>query len=272
MFLLRKVIAILKKLVMKNKLLFFIIILSIKSYSQDKRQLILGKIKSNSLPIENVHIINKNSSKATISNQFGEFQIPVKVNDKLIFSAIQFQKKEVLITSFDLDKKSIFISLKSKINRLSEVTIQKPENMAMGLNLPNAGKKPLTILESRLNYYSQKSVPIVILGALLGQQGGIDNLHYVFSGKRKRDRKLTKLIDEDKLRDYNQKEIQKIRLHFKDDFFIKTLHIPKEKINEFLESSIKHDLINMFNNKRIIEVIDILIKDSKRYLQKMEDD
>jgi len=242
--------------------------------SQKNRKNIIGKIFIDSLStaIENVHVINKNSQKGTISNRFGEFQIPVKVNDTLIFSAIQFRYKEFIITAFDVNQKTIFISLQSKINRLNEIILKKPENMAMELNLPNAGKKPLNKLESRLNYYSQKSVPIVILEAIFNKQGGINDIYNIVSGNRKRDWKLTKLIDEGKLREYNQKEIQKIRLYFKDDFFIRALHIPKEEINLFLESSIKYNIINMFNSKKIIELIDILIKESKSYLQTLEDD
>jgi len=84
---------------MTKKIIYvFIIIFSIKLCAQDKRINILGKVKNDSLLVENVHIINKNSHKGTVSNQFGEFQIPVKVNDTLIFSAIQFGYKELVIS------------------------------------------------------------------------------------------------------------------------------------------------------------------------------
>ena len=56
--------------------------------SQENRVLISGEIKNDSVPIENVHIINKSSQKGTITNRIGQFKISVTDKDTLMISDI----------------------------------------------------------------------------------------------------------------------------------------------------------------------------------------
>ncbi len=65
----------------------------------------------------------------------------------------------------DIDNNSIDVNLNSRTNILEEVKIKKRENMALALNLPNAGQKPLKGVDLKLAYYSQESTPIVVLKA-----------------------------------------------------------------------------------------------------------
>lgn len=246
-------------------IIFFILIFSLQLYAQNRRVPINGKIKADSVSVRDVYIINKNSQKATISDENGEFQISVKESDTLFISSIQFESQHLLINQTHLNNFQLIIYLRPQINQLEEVVVQKPVNMAMALGLPNASKKPLTQIERKLNYYSKASLPLVILGTLIGQQGGIENIYYIVSGNRKKDRKLKQLIDADKRKELNSKTIKNIRLHFGDDFFIKTLQIPKKEIDLFIESCESKDIINLFNKGKTLEVTDILIKESKTY-------
>ena len=258
---------------MKNNVyLILILLFSINVFTQNDRTVITGIIIADSSIVKDVHIINKISNKATVSNKFGEFQIPVKVGDILIFSAVQFESKQLIINRKHLEKLLITIQLKLKINKIDEVVVQKPKNIAKELGLPNAGKKPLNRLENRLNSHTKAIVPLAILGTLLGQAGGIDNLYYIFSGNRKRDRKLKKLIDNDAFNFQKQKDIQKIRTHFKDDFFTQTLKIPEKEINYFIDYCISKDIVNLYNKQRILVITDIFIKESTVYLKKLEND
>lgn len=233
--------------------------------AQENRLIILGKATNKSLPIENVHIINKTTNKGSLSNSLGDFQIYVKVNDTLIFSNIQFNTKIVIINNNIIKNKHIEVSMTLKTNVLDEVLVEQHKNMAKSLGLPNAGKKPLNKLERNLNAYSQEPLAIVILATLLGQQGGIDDIYNIISGNRKRDRKLKSLIDQDKLKENNQKYILKIREHFQDDFFISTLKISKENINAFINYCIPKNIIFLFNKKRHLDLVDIFITESQTF-------
>lgn len=226
-----------------------------------------GVITSDSLTLENIHIINLNSKKGTVSSTSGKFQIPVKLNDLILFSGIQFSNKELLITKHHIERKKITIDLIQKNNELQEVII---ENMAMSLGLPNAGKKPLNKLERNLNAYSQKSTPIVILEMLLTKGGGIDDLYNIISGNRKRDRKLKKLLDDDKQREIDLEYILEIRNHFHDNFFLKNLQISKENIDGLINYCLPKGIVFLFKSERYLEVIDILIKNKEGFLLTIE--
>ena len=251
---------------MKQLYIFIFFILSFQLYAQKERKIIKGTTLNDSLTIENVHVINKTSNKGTVTNSLGVFQISAKENDTILFSSIQYKNKTVIINKNHLKNNFIRVQLLQKTNKLQEVVIKQSNNMAKSLGLPNADKVPLNKLERKLNYYSQESLPIVILATLLGQQGGIDDIYNIISGNRKRDRNLKRLIDEDKKLEMTQEYMQRIREHFQDDFFINTLTIPKENINDFIKFCLPKDIINLFIKERFIEVIDIFIKNKEGYL------
>lgn len=259
---------------MPKKILFLLqLFFTCSLYGQVDRIKIQGKILSDSTSVENVHIINKNSRKATISNQNGSFKIPVRVNDTLQFSAIQYQTKLFIIDKFLLENTQLItIYLSPKINRLKEVIVKRPNNMAIALGLPNADKKPLTKIESRLNYHTKASLPIAIIATILGQSGGLEDIFYIASGKRKKDRKLQNLIDKDKFSIQTEKDVQKIRIYFKDKFFIETLQIPTNEINFFIKHCLKNNIIYLFQKERHIEIIDIFIKESNPFLNKIKNE
>ena len=245
------------------------LIFTVQLFAQDSRIKIIGKIENDSIPIENVHVINLNSSMGAVTNLFGFFQIAVKLHDTLKISEIRYKTKTIIIHKDHIENKIINLILQIKINELEEVIVDKQKNTkgidATTLNLPNAGKIPLDPLERKLNYYSQASIPIVILATLLGQRGGIDDIYNIISGNRKKHRKLKELLDTDKLKEFRQIEIDKIRLYFNDNFFINTFNLPKEKINLFIHYCLPKGIITYFNDKRYLDVIDIFIKEIDNY-------
>ena len=83
----------------KNSLFLIIILIAFKSYTQQKSVTIVGNIISDSTSVENIHIINKTTKKATTSDFKGRFRMPVKVNDTLLFSAVQFENKIIIISN-----------------------------------------------------------------------------------------------------------------------------------------------------------------------------
>ena len=60
-----------KKLILKQLLRLSILLLTFKSVAQE----VIGNIYSDSIPVQNVNILNKNSSKRTISDGDGKFVI-----------------------------------------------------------------------------------------------------------------------------------------------------------------------------------------------------
>jgi len=259
---------------MKNNVMLLFLTFTIYKVScQDKRVLLKGIIVSDSVSVENIHIINKTTKKATTSDIKGRFRILVKENDTLVFSAVQFENKLIKIQKNHVNNLNITILMKSGINKLTEVKIKKTKNIAGNLGLPNADKNPLNKIESRLNYHSKASIPRVLLGILLREKGSINDIYYITSGKREKDRKLTKLIESDNFKAYQSNQIERIRKQLKDTFFIKTLKIPKIEIDYFIKyCNSKHAVIELFSKSKDLAIIDIFIKESNTYLKKKKNE
>ncbi len=250
---------------MNRPILYFFLLISLKLVAQDNEFMLSGTVKSGAISVENAHIINLNSNIGTVSNKKGYFEITVKLNDTLQISAISYKTSIIIIEKLQMKTKSLVVKLQIKVNELDEVIIDR-QKITKGVNasvlqLPNAGKKPLDQNERKLNYYSQESVPIVILATLIGQRGGIDDIYNIISGNRKNHRKVKELLDADKLKEFNRKEIQKIRTHFKDDFFNDKLNLPKDKINIFIEYCLIKNVVELYNDNRYVEIIDVFVKE-----------
>ncbi|MCF6296945.1 MAG: hypothetical protein L3J08_03020 [Flavobacteriaceae bacterium] len=234
---------------MKKLYLLFIFIYSFQLYAQEERIIIVGEIKNDSLSIDNVHIINLTSKTGTLSNKFGVFEIAVQVNDTILFSNIQFENKIILIQKHHLENKRLRVNFLEDINELDEIIVTIPNDMAKSLGLPNAGKIPLTHTERKVNYYKKA--------------GNITKLYGLISGDTKRRKKIQRLEEEDKKSKVNQKEILKIRHYFKDEFFIGTLKIEKDDINNFITSCVSKGIIPLYQKGRYLEIVDIFLSKNK---------
>ena len=80
-----------------RKIIFIFLLVSFCSFSQNNNEKFIEGIvyNDNSYSIEGVHVLNITSNQATITNSQGNFKILVKLNDELIFSAIQFKRKKI---------------------------------------------------------------------------------------------------------------------------------------------------------------------------------
>lgn len=57
-----------------------------------------GKIMNDSLEDSYLHIMNLNLQRGTITNADGAFTIPVRINDTLYISAVQFEDEKIVVT------------------------------------------------------------------------------------------------------------------------------------------------------------------------------
>ncbi len=250
---------------MKNRILLFLTLLSFSiTFSQNDRKMLYGKIITDSLSTENVHIINKNSNKGTTSNAYGEFQIPVNANDTLLFSAVQLESKIFIISAIEIKAQKIMIKLRTRINELDEVELKKHDLTgilqndinnaslknhvdAFTLDLPNAGKAPVTevdFINRNINFYSKG--------------GSITKLYGWISGEKKMLKNLRTLETE-------KMALNNIRKLITDTYFTETLSIKKEDISMFVEYCKPKGIIKMYKENKKMEVIDILIEESKKF-------
>lgn len=128
-------------MLLKTKLLLYIcIFFSLNLLCQNRQKELKGKVISDSLDVEGVYIINKTLKESTITNKEGDFTIEAGINDTLVFSAVQFELKSVIITTEMYAQESLLIRLDTKVNKLDEIIV-RPYNLSGNLTNDMKGVK-----------------------------------------------------------------------------------------------------------------------------------
>ena len=99
---------------------FFLSTLVVKA---QKYKLLTGYVFDSEIPISNIHVINISRGNAEVTDINGLFEISVSIGEKLVFSSIQYEKYELIITENIFSSKEITIYLKGFVNELDEVIV-----------------------------------------------------------------------------------------------------------------------------------------------------
>ena len=107
-------------------------------YSQNQERIeIKGTIFVDRNDKEGVTVYNSSSEKGTVTDIDGIFSIEVALNDRIEFSALQFEDFVVVITKQVIDAKEISVFLIEQINKLDEVLIL-PHNLSGNLDFDSS--------------------------------------------------------------------------------------------------------------------------------------
>ncbi|TXD49406.1 hypothetical protein [Polaribacter sp. IC073] len=244
-------------------LLILLFSFSTELLAQEKRKLINGKVKLDSLSIHDVHIINLSTNLGTVSNDSGEFDMPIKIGDSLSVSHINLKNLIIVVTKENINSLKLTINLTEDITALKAFELQKPRSIfeedkdifsypgptvnATTLKLPYANTNPII----NNTAFKFRSGAVVDLG----------NLMNLLNGNNRRTKILKKITLEDEL-------LLKIRKYFSDAFFMTDLQIKEEHINSFLNFCLKRNIIYLFNKKDNLSLTRVLLKESKSFPQK----
>ncbi len=219
----------------KNSLLVLLFLLITTSFlAQDQFHTKLqGRIYSEDGDVAATHILNITSNRFTITDTEGFFEIPVKLYDTLVVSAVQFKRKELVVTMEILEQALLQIQMEDALTKLSEVIVRpynltgdisrdavnmniEPVVTASTLGLPNAYVKVPTQSERKL--YEASS------------GGGLLPLNPILNGISGR----TKMLKTRLQRDEKYARTQRVREFYVDSLFTTDLKIPEGKIEDFL--------------------------------------
>ncbi|MEA1785561.1 carboxypeptidase-like regulatory domain-containing protein [Arenibacter sp. GZD96] len=222
----------------RNILLLFVLVCLVFSTAK-AQQLTMdlsGVVQSTEKDISDVHVLNITSKRAAITDENGNFSIGVTLGDTLVFSAIQFQRKQIVVSATILQTEFLTVSLVASLVELEEVVVRlfnlsgdlarDVDHIsidllvtASSLELPNAHVQVLTQSERQL--YTARTWDFT------GNSIKLDPLINYFSGRTKRlKNKVT--------RDKKAARLVKSYEHIADSLFIVQLKIPKEKIDDFM--------------------------------------
>jgi len=141
--------------------LFFIVNVAVSQTVTIKGQVIADD------DLENIHVLNKTSFTNATTDSLGVFKIKAKLNDTIVFSAVQYQVLIKVISEENIKTKSLKATLELFTNDLDEVFLTKQlsgdltkdvsaSNAKADINfydvgIPGYTGKPLTQNENRLN-------------------------------------------------------------------------------------------------------------------------
>tara|TARA_B100000795_G_scaffold75638_1_gene53738 strand:+ start:886 stop:1560 length:675 start_codon:yes stop_codon:yes gene_type:complete len=222
------------------------------------------------MSIGSIHVINKTRGSATITDDKGRFEIYSSINDTLLFSAIQFRVKIIVVNNQILKSKEIVVPLESFVNRLSEVIV-KPHNLSGDLykDFENSGVKPINFYNSGIPGFAgtrkEKIITkkqLIISTLLLPLTGSIpiEPIYKHISGYYKTLKKKRKLDTEFDV-------VANLIKFYGVDFFVETYELKEDEVYEFvsgtyenfpLRQSFKrneHNLVMEYFEKNQIRVI-----------------
>lgn len=183
-----------------------------------------GKVASAKANVSGVHVLNISQNKATITNAKGDFSITAKVWDTLVFSAVQFKKKQLIVSHKMLTAKSTTVFLKKAVVELDEVVVRNQVVTAKSLGLPNADVVVLPQSE-RLLHDADHGSFVKYYGIAV-----VINLNKVLNAVSGRTKMLKKRVARDK----KYLRSQNMRNKFSDSIFKNRYGIPLERIEEFM--------------------------------------
>ena len=87
------------------------------------RQILKGKISSDSTEVENITVFNLSSNIGAITDVDGEFSIQARVKDTLYFQGLSFVSQVYVLNEKDFWIEELEIRLEVKVNELNEVEL-----------------------------------------------------------------------------------------------------------------------------------------------------
>lgn len=230
-----------------------------------KYKLLTGYVFDSETPISNIHVINTSRGNAEVTDINGLFEISVSIGEKLVFSSIQYEKYELIITENIFSSKEITIYLKGFVNELDEVIVT---------NNPLTGNLKFDLLESGLEEKQNfddfgipgfkgvrqekiRNATQLLLGLGTSLQIDVEAVYKHISGYYKRLKKRRSL--ESKF-----VSIFSIIKFYGLIFFIENYNIGDNQVYDFiLGCSENSDIIHYFNqdlHQKVIQELDTYIK------------
>ena len=243
------------------RIVIFLLLVSNLLFSQDERTWIRGKVLYKNINVVSANVVNNTSGQATITNEDGEFEMKVRLNDRLVFSSVQYEIRSTTIDKDILQKSRLVIDVNEKVTVLDEVVVG-PENTEKFLDLKEEEFK-------RIDYMADKSTRLkdeILKAGTFNNGLNFINLYKAIAKSNNKDELSDKSIS-----NLNYKPSDLIREVYDDSFFLTSLGINKEDISEFLlYCDDKFPSKVLFKKSNEFQLLDFLIKQSDKFKKILE--
>ena len=223
-----------------------------------ERKLIKGQLIYRNLNVVAANVVNNTAQLNTITDAEGAFEIPVALEDEVVFSSVQYLIRTVEITPEILKKNRLIITVNEKINALEEVVVT-PENT----------EKFLDLKEEEFESYDYNKDKSTKLENTIVTQGQLRNGLNIIN--------IAKLIAK-AVSNKSKEEKQKLKPSeiltyvFSDEFFVNDLALKNDQVTGFLEHIDKNlPSQQLLKTGQQFQLIDYLISESQKYIDKLNE-
>ena len=258
---------------MKNiKILFIIFFSTCVSFAQTGERIpVSGNI---TIPVkeevQGINIQNLNTGRGAITDESGNFIIPVAVNDSLQVSSVQFQEFIIIVDEGIVETGQLNITVNEVVNQLPEVIVSPYDltgNVSVDLNRLEVVKLPdtLTSVDVQSMYFEIDAAPDFREKprnvAMNDRAQFAEGLNFA---RLFRELVTTSQMERTVKRDADINE--KIRELYDDKFFQEYLKLELENINDFIYFADDRGLSEaMLTEGNELDLIDFLIEQSRNY-------
>lgn len=239
---------------MKATLFFFFSCFFLLLSAQEKRELLRGKLLYRNVNVIAANVVNNTAQTNTITDGEGEFSIPAKVGDELIFSSVEFRIKTLKITPEIIAKNRLVVEVNERLNVLDEIVVG-PENTQKFLDL----KKEEF---SRVDYTQDKSTQVD--NVILRQGQLVNGLNIINVAKL-----LAKVVQGKDLSEPRTLVPSKVLpMIFEERFFTQDLGLKQEELVGFLElmdENLPSD--RLLKKDKEFQLIEFLLQESEKFKQ-----
>lgn len=260
---------------MKQFFLFvFMLSFGISSAQFTERKEIEGQIKVPAgSEAEGITIFNKSSGRGTVSSEKGEFIIPVKAEDSLYFSAVQYGELLVVISEETVNSAFLNVEIKEGVNQLPEVIV-RPHDLTGNMNADAGNIKvvpiPLPPSAMQINEYDHEMRPDMQTGVRNAALGG-GGLKYgvnVFAILLKAVDLVFPKKNEPKAEpDLGRIELERrLRASFDNAFFAESLGLPAQQFGDFFDHLYEKGFPPAFLRKgKELDLLQFLMEKSEEF-------
>lgn len=219
---------------------------------------------------EGITVFNQTSEKGTITNSLGEFQVEVRVNDSLRFSALQFQKFTVVIDQGVVENRELQVLIRESVTALPEVVVL-PHDLTGNVEVDVAR---IVVEDPDLPRYSAAELEEMDLNLEPDALTGPGRNEALAASKTRLIHGLNfvnifkVLVDAtEKEEEMSKREVDRhIRRLYKDEFFRENLNISRDKINDFIYYVSDQGLpAEMLQEGNELDLIEYLVAKSEQY-------
>lgn len=241
---------------------FLFLFISMHLFAQQSLVKIEGVVKSDSIFLENINILNLTQNFGSSSNSLGAFTLFAKLRDSIMFSSINYTNRIIEISEKHVNEKKLLIFLEQDLNELDEVLLSPKMRLDFGNidvqkgiilnNTEDTKKKGPDLRRMTDPSYGNVGVDFVSIFKLITK-----NLRLKNKGKKAAQKENERLIKEFP---------DKLFTLYKAKFFTNALNIPDDKIYLFLEYCQENGLNKHLNSEEFV-IKNFLIVQSRKFNQ-----